>query len=215
MLGDVVMRTEGGGISPIILHTGYTFDLEHVDLANFAQSSRIGQLAAMEESGSAVRVLVEVGEKVFDVLQAELAKHVKPRKDGPYAHATQVVSIEPGLMVATGGAGTGPASQALPVAGTQTPAPPANQVSQSSDFGEPQAGAQSQVSPTPLAGATESQADNAPAVNTDWKDGKTLGEQEDLIKASTDRLFLKRVESDKNETKKMQRLAKARLAELD
>jgi hypothetical protein len=213
VIGDVVLKTADGGILPAIVKTGYTFNLEQVDLASFAQSARRGMLAAMEESGSVVRVMAEVREKTYDALQAELAKFPKLRKDGPYAHATQVVSIEPGMMVAVGGAPQAMAQQMLPVAGAQQPVAEANQVAQPSSFADPmlQAGAQNHA-PTPAAGATEDDANNAV---TSWKDGKTLPEQEDFIKASTDKVFLQSIIDDKNEPKKMQRLAKARLAELE
>ena len=103
MLGDVTLRKSDGSIAPIILNTGYALDLENIDLVAFARSSRNGELAAMEERGSLARILVEVTEKTSDTLQAELFKNPKRGKDGPYAHATQVISIEPGLMVSVGG----------------------------------------------------------------------------------------------------------------
>ena len=212
-IGDVYLRSDDGAKKQAELGTGETLDLSKMDLASVAQSARRGMLAGMVESGSVVKVLAEVSEKVFDTLQAELEKWPVQRKDGRYAHATEVVSIEPGLMVAVGGAGTQTGQQMLPVAGAQDkpPVPDANQVSQTSDFGMPQAGAQDH-NPAPQAGAGEGEAQETPV---SWKDGKTLPEQEAFIKVSTDKVFLTAVMTDKNETKKMQRLAKSRLAELE
>ena len=212
MLGDVTLRKSDGSIAPIILNTGYALDLENIDLVAFARSSRNGELAAMEERGSLARILVEVTEKTSDTLQAELFKNPKRGKDGPYAHATQVISIEPGLMVSVGGDRRRVAPPEAIVAGAQTepatiPAPDTKNFQDPAILAGPQ-----EHAPAGKAGPLEPPIEEEVS---DWKDGKTLNDQEEFIKSSKDLAFLKKVAADKKETKKMQRLAKARLAELE
>jgi len=213
MLGDVSLRKGDGSTAPIILNTGYALDLENIDLVAFAKSSRNGELAAMEERGSLARILVEVTEKTFDTLQAELFKNPKKGKDGPYAHATEVISIEPGLMVSVGGAGRRAQPTPNQVAGAEKE-PEAVPAPDTKNFQDPAilAGPQEHA-PAGKAGPLVPPSEEEEV--SDWKDGKTLNDQEEFIKSSKDLAFLKKVAADKKETKKMQRLAKARLAELE
>ncbi len=196
-----------GQMRPVLLKTNAQVDLEHVEMEKYARSAAQGALASMEKGGSVVRVVTELSEKVYDSWRNAMEKFKAPRRESPYAHATQVVSIEPGLQVAVGGA---PApTQVLP-----TVPPPGTEPDTTGATPTP---AMQAVAPEPGAQAGPQENTSVPAGTEvkSWKDGLTLTEQEKFIKESEDVEFLKRVSTDKEETKKMQRLAKARLAELE
>lgn len=191
-----------GRLQPVILRTRDEIDLESVEVEKFVASVVTGTLAQMLASGSLVRVAVEVSEGRAAALKAAYAATPKPVKEGPYEHNSRTMMLEPGVQVQVAGLPT-PQRKAAP-APVVTEPPVGDNV-------EGSAGAQPQSEFEGV--ATQVGAQTEPEV-VDWKSGKTLPEQEQIIKTSTDVAFLEKVAANPEEAKKIQRLARARLSEL-
>lgn len=200
-----------GRIRPVILKTGDVINLEQVDIDGFARSSQIGILSGMEVGGTLKRVLVDVSEKTYDALRMALEKYPRPEAPGRYPHATEVVSIEPGVQVAISGKGP-QMSDNQQVENASTPVEPPQNVQTAAVVDRPEPGLQ--VGQTPVDDSLPTPMEEVQEEKPSWKDGKTLAEQEQFLKENTDVEFLTQVAGDSEESKRLRRLAQNRLKEL-
>jgi len=210
LVSDFGFRNADGSPAPALLRTGETIDLERVDPDGFTRSANMGILASMLEGGSLVKVMAEVSEKTFDALREAGLRHPKPKPGGRYPHATEVVTLEPGMQVAVGGAPRPTAPQPAAPPAVELP----KTVSTAAEVSSPEPGLQvgtsaAEAAPAQVVLETE---DGEPL---SWKAGKTLAEQERFITESEDLVFLKQVAEDAKESKKLRRLAKTRLKALE
>ena len=238
LLSDI-FYIEGGRRRPVIFKkVGETIDLSKIDVKSFVTSAKTGILAQMEKSGSLMRVQQETSVRRADELNSEWERQSRVYKPVMGNSSTaQVILLEPGLQVAVGGGHVSHVRSSELEPGVY--GPPSGPEPQAIF-----AGASSSSHPEELAvevpvvddgigavrattGVSLYDADNAPRqaavrpqvadipAEVSWKDNLTLADQEDFIRASTDKKFLQSILDDAKESKKMKNLAKKTLAALE
>lgn len=198
MLIPIAHYLENGTAIPVVFYKrGDKVDLARVNAESFRYALKTNEVKRNLENGRLALVQVDVADKV-EIALAPPANAVQPVPN--HGGEMVTVTIEPGIQC---GVGAGNLSAPAPV---EVPAAP--QVTETKEL-EPG------ISVTTEPEVQEEVPAAAPEPEVvSWKDNLSFDQQKKFLQASTDKVFLQSVLDDAEETLKIKKIAKERLASL-